>query len=101
MPQGLQCWNENGVLTLDYTERITRYFNTIITGNIPGSYTDSRLSEGTPWYFLRAIENNDYAGIYEQNAMYITISGNTIKWNWVVLNNNTTKFSKKIIYGVY
>ena len=97
--QGLQCFNENGVLILDYTESITRYFNTIITGTSPGSVTDSKLLQGTPWYYLMPVVASDIASTLEINPIYVTINGSTISWNW--LNLGYQSFSKKLVYGVY
>ncbi len=53
MPEGSQCWDASGKLILDVTDRLTRLLGVISTRTTNGSYTDSELSTGDPWWFLR------------------------------------------------
>lgn len=95
MPQGLQCWDSNGNMTLDVTDRLTRLLGTAETGVSNGSISDENLSAGTPWFVLR--DTSDYEMLTEATCS-VTISGNTISW---VFSSTGTKTNKKIVYGVY
>lgn len=95
MPVGLQCWDVNGNLTLDVTDRLTRVLGTVETGTSSGSVTDANLANGTPWFVMR--DTSDYEMLSEANCS-VVISGNAVTWTFV---GSGTKTNKKIIYGVY
>lgn len=95
MPQGLQCWDASGNMTLDITDRLTRYLGEVYTGTTDGSITDVNLSTGTPWFVMRDTSNFES---FNEAPCTLSISGNTISWTF---GSTGARTNKKIIYGVY
>lgn len=92
MAQGLQCFDANGNMTLDVTDRLTRVLGEFNTGTFSGSLTDTNLSSGTPWYILRAA-----ASSYSEASCTISFGLQSISWTF----GSGTPISKNITYGVY
>ena len=94
MPQGLQVFDENGNMTLDVTDRLTRVLGEFQTGKVSGSITDSNLSSGIPWYIIK--NSSDGRG-YKYAPFLITFTSNGASWTF----GSGTIVSKNITYGVY
>ncbi|SDL92717.1 hypothetical protein SAMN04488502_1011200 [Dendrosporobacter quercicolus] len=98
--QGLQCWDANGNLTLDLTDRLTRVLGEFKTGTVNGSITDANIANGTPWILNLSMGRN----IAEQEKIFdILINGSTISWTFTNYSSSFpgTAISRKFIYGVY
>lgn len=55
MPQGLQCWDASGNLTVDITTRLTRVLGSqTIASGASGTITHAGFSTGTIWFLLFA-----------------------------------------------
>jgi hypothetical protein len=99
MTQGLQCFDPNGNIIVDVTDHLTKTLGSFTTtpGNgkvASGSVVDDRLLLGTPWFVATG-------GFNYSSAMAISVSGNTLNWEfsyWYTTDGNTTL---KIIYGVF
>ncbi len=99
MPAGLQVFDENGKVTVDVSNRLTKILGilTIKRENGNGTQTDSRLSLGTPFWFIPYMTNlpdGDIGGEIE-----IVIDNNKVEWIWN--NNAPANMTVTIIYGVF
>ena len=75
------------------TGRILGAF-TLGTGSAAtGSESNSRLSEGTPWFYSIA----SVPSLYHAYEVDLYFSGNALYWSWPTTNRNDTF----IIYGVF
>lgn len=102
MPQGLQTWDANGVLTVDVTDRLTKVLGTINTGKTTGSYTIGNFPNNDIWFTcIPLINTNNTKAI----GPAVKISNGVISWDWSGVNNNSNNssliFAGLIIYGVY
>ncbi|TWH49586.1 hypothetical protein [Sporomusa sp. KB1] len=100
MPAGLQCWDADGNLTLDITDRLTRVLGTIQTGTSDGSITDNNLLLGTPWYFTYYLDDNHF---WRSRPLKISFSSNILSWAFISTGGNyqNTNIDTMILYGVY
>ena len=96
MPQGLQIWDENGVLTLDVTSRLSILLGFINTNKVSGSLVVEAFNRGTPFFFANLLENTLSPG---GTAPRVYTSGNTLYW--VYDGASTNNFNARIFYGVY
>lgn len=94
MSQGLQIFNENGICTLDVTDRLTRVLGEFETGTSSGSLMDNNLLTGTPWSVVSSLSD---AGVLSFQSWSISFSGNYLYWNTIGYNPRNSK----VIYGVY
>ncbi|SFM09004.1 hypothetical protein [Pelosinus propionicus] len=92
--QGLQCWDANGNLILDVTDRLTRVLGQFETGTTSGSITDNSLTTGTPWM----ISHRKPTAIADHKAQcVVTFSGKVLSWSF----GTGVAISHKITYGVF
>lgn len=80
MPQGLQVWDANGVLTLDITNRLTKVVGQISTiSNVAGSLTvPDTIGGGSVWF---ACQPNYKVILYQPYPPNVTLTGRTINWS--------------------
>lgn len=90
MPQGLQVWDENGVLTLTLSDRITKILGSGTASGGGGSFTDTRISMGTG--FILPLRGPTTSRT-EQYPL-IRVSGNTVTWT-------SGNISVPFLYGIY
>lgn len=97
MPYGLRVWDASGNLTLDTTDRITRYHSTVTvaTDAIAPSgtlnVTVSGLTLDGTWFFVLATGSLLY--------VYMTISTNTITFTNTSTFQTAGNFSIDIFRG--
>ncbi len=92
MPQGLQVWDENGVLTVDITNRLVKIVGRINTvSNVSGSLTVPSELGGEVWFACQPTYKRILSIARPPTA---TVSGRTISW---------TSAPQAIIieYGIY
>lgn len=92
--QGLQCFDANGNLILDITDRLTRVLGEFDTGLVNGSLNDDGLRTGTPWYNIYYTDS-----IYKIVPVVIWIGDNELIWTFT--RTDITITNLHIIYGVY
>lgn len=97
MAQGLQCFDANGNLTLDVTDRLTRVLGQFNTNSLDGSITDSNLASGSPWIFE---SSSSISPALDVSPLTVKIEGTTITWAYVD-TSGVPKLNKRFIYGVY
>lgn len=97
MPQGLQCWDANGNMALDTTDRLTRVLGEFDTGTSDGSMYDEYVLTGTPWYIISKTQNEEWI---IESSIVLSVSNGTIKWNFKDYKNSI-RCNTHIIYGVY
>lgn len=95
MSQGLQVWDANGVTMLDLSTRTGLVIGTINASLSNGSFTDARLSAGTPFWIATAAE---FAGL-RTDIPIVTISGTSISWTFRYTDQDA-RVPVQIIYGV-
>lgn len=96
MTAGLQVWDASGNLTVDTGTKTGRILGTFTLDSgsaATGSYSNSRLNEGTPWFYSIASVPAAYFA-YEVDLYF---SGTSIYWAWPTTNRNETF----VIYGVF
>ena len=88
MPAGLQIFDANGKLILDYTEQTYQLYGSfVVTGGIDGSYTDNRIKENETFIILNSANlrgggDDEY---YKQTfaaAPIFTIVNGKISWKY-------------------
>lgn len=99
MPAGLQCFDAQGRLILDVTDRMGRVVGSVLTGNTSGSVVADGMSYGSPWFML-TLEPGQSEGYYLDGGVArarwrpsVTINGQTISW--------TAGVPSRITFGVY
>lgn len=103
MPQGLQCFDEDGNVILDVTNRITKYIGQQYTGVVAGSISVSTMGLDI---WISADVDEDLAGPSEQlsqavRAPTIVASSNSIAWDWDASIAQADRTSVTFSYGVY
>ena len=77
--QGIEVYDESGVLVLSNRDLITRILGKVTisktSGNITGSVTHSALSQGTPFYYSKGGRGNRVS-VRLSNGMYRGFVGN-------------------------
>lgn len=80
MPQGLQVWDENGVLKSDTNTTFGRFLGTIIipypTGNASGSVTHPGFAYGTPIWIMAGTTSSYVV------SPIIQVEGTTLTWSY-------------------
>lgn len=108
MPQGLQCFDANGVLKLDITDRVTKLLGSFTTTKVAGSIQDPNITLGNFWYVgVPIIENGDFTDFLWQgygrkkSQLVVVASGSTI--SWLSSNGFYDGYTRaqRIWYGVY
>jgi len=101
MTQGLQCFNSDGVMTLDVTNRLTRVLGEFNTGTANGSLADIALTTGTPWWIAIPTSEININADNMAKALNISVSGQIISWTFTSPYSPTVYVNHKIIYGVF
>lgn len=89
VPQGLQCFDENGSLILDLTDTTLQIFGTASTGTSNGSIKDSRINGASGFIFPVDIQIEGVSvggNIYSVQYFWFpqfTIGGGEISWSYV------------------
>ncbi|MCY0385667.1 hypothetical protein OVY01_00105 [Robbsia sp. Bb-Pol-6] len=96
MANGLRCWDASGNLTLDVTDRLTRFLGSLSTGTAAGSASIAGFSTGTPWIHVLDSVNPSAA---TTQAPSVSISGTTISWSYA--STTLAKRAVTVLYGVY
>lgn len=91
MPQGLQAWDENGVIILDLTTKLTKILSQATASGSAGSLVDNRLTLGSGAF---TIPLRSPTSSRTENYPSISISGNTISWT-------SGNVSVPFLYGIY
>lgn len=100
MPQGFEAYDENGVITVSITDRLTKILGTFNTTTSNGSQAVSVPTWGAVWIQLTALENTDFAALprayYSNGAIYWTFTD-------VPVNAPPARFrtTARLTYGVY
>ena len=104
MPQGLQCFDEDGDMILDVTNRITKYIGTQYTGTTPGTITVEANGLDI-WIQSCAVEERAVDGgtmnLADIKIPSITANGNTIIWSWDSSIAEADRVGVTFNYGVY
>lgn len=83
MPAGIQLFDANGNLHLDFTDRITKLLGQIdVSGD--GDLVVPEFSQGTPFYFtspLGLLGSNGWAPLFKRWPV-ITFNGTTMSWRY-------------------
>lgn len=87
MAFGMTVWDASGVESHTISDRLTRVLGIVSTSTASGSVTDSRLTNGTPWFAIQA-------PTWEANGKVVSFSGDTMSWT-------SGNFSGNIVYGIY
>ena len=97
--QGLQCFDSDGNITLDVTDRLTRVLGEFDTGTLDGTLTDDNLLDGSPWFYCYPSDAN--MGAFRIPCK-IVFQGNKITWTFEgARRGQDTRFNTRVIYGVY
>lgn len=97
MPQGIQCWDANGNLVLDLTDRLSRVLGRVtIPINTSGYITDARFAQGEIWW--QVLTANTLIGTYAPN-MTADKANNRIAYT--PQPTFSAPSSVDVIYGVY
>ncbi|CAL1777618.1 hypothetical protein BRC2024_KCUCJSVR_CDS_0153 [Acinetobacter phage vB_AbaM_KissB] len=101
MPQGLQVFDENGNVTVDLTDRLTKVLGLFRTGKTNGSRTVGTFPSSDFWYTCVPLLNDNMKAV----GPTVSYSNGVISWNWDGVNNDPNNtviiFEGIIIYGVY
>ncbi|WP_456868345.1 hypothetical protein [Galbibacter sp. BG1] len=94
MPQGLQTFNENGIILLDTSTRVSFILGTLRV-SATGTLRDSRLLDGIPFYMI-APPDTGVSNLMPVNPT-VEINGDTISY-FVVAGWFSRPF--RLIYGI-
>ncbi|ROL86475.1 hypothetical protein BK640_29310 [Pseudomonas protegens] len=100
MPQGLEVYDENGLLVIAVTDRITKILGSIDSGLSSGSLNVPELALGRPW--VRAICYTN--GTVNEAPAAVSLNGTVISWAFTSYNSdppNQVRRNTKITYGVW
>lgn len=96
MSYGLRVRDANGNITLDITDRLTRFGGQFDTGTSNGSLSIPMLSGGDPWIHVRDSDAFSSTTVGPD----VSVSGNVISWQFP--SDSTYAYrSVHVIYGVY
>lgn len=102
MPRGFQCFNAQGQVIVDITDRLTRIVGQVGTGVQAGAIgvAEWNGNYGTPWVFVQ--QRNQTANQFGKRAVKVTISGTTLSWTFEPSQFPNWEAIPAIIqYGVY
>lgn len=95
MPSGLQCWDANGLLTLDTNDSISKVIGTITTQqNVAGAVSVPAMEGGTRVFVFRYAQPMIGGSPPSIPRCEVSVSGRTINWT---AGQGPVTFS----YGVY
>lgn len=97
MPQGLQVWDKNGVLTVDLTDRLGLAIGSVNTGTSNGSIQVPQFQGNTPFYYALSLSDN------AASSPRISITGTTLSWTFVDITINgevAARVPSNIFFGV-
>jgi hypothetical protein len=98
---GLEVYNASGQRTLATGDYLPRFLGKFFINSTPGSVVDGNLSTpGTVPFFMFFPGNSAGFKTNAINCPYITISGNTISWNWADDGNTAYHMGGIVIYGL-
>ncbi|SFU23159.1 hypothetical protein [Paraburkholderia aspalathi] len=81
MPAGMQCFDGQGRLTVDFTSRLSRVLGSLHIDGTAGSIYDPNLTQGEP--FVSFQQEGVLYHISGDTALpTFTISGSTISWTY-------------------
>lgn len=87
MAQGLQVFDENGVLVVDVTDRLCKTLGVVTMEEPDGAFSDPRIAGLNVWVavrmtkrapLVRKLDFNDVSAFTPE----ITVNGTTISWKW-------------------
>lgn len=100
MPAGMQCWDEQGRLTVDLTTRLARVLGTRYIDGTAGSLMDENLTQGEAFAVFQP-EGLFYHISGDAPRPMIVISGNTILWSYsAAASSHHTPVKGTMFYGV-
>lgn len=94
-----EFYDENGVLTLSFTDKVGRILGAVEVGLIAGAITDARFASGRPFKIFRGYNVPGERGLPPPS---ITIVGNVL--SWTAADNSdpgVPNVGGLLIYGVY
>lgn len=99
MAQGLQCWDANGILTLDTNDSLTKVVSTVTTqAGAAGSLAVPEFVGGTRIFVVKQVAPGQLGGEAinwtNRTRTEVTVSGRTISWS-------AGSASIQFTYGVY
>lgn len=97
MPHGLQCFDENGNIVVDVTDRLTKILGSFETHGRNGSITDDRL-EGMDYWVVPEYSTMPFEALGPNNWALPVVArvGNTLSWVY-----QARAVPLKFFYGVY
>lgn len=97
MPHGLQCFDENGNIVVDVTDRLTKILGSFETHSRNGSITDDRL-EGMDYWVVPEYSTMPFEALGPNNWALPVVArvGNTLSWVY-----QARAVPLKFFYGVY
>lgn len=106
VPAGIQTFDSNGNMTLDYTESLTRVQGTIYPRTVTGSYTIDNPGNERIWldvYYVNT-KDDEWPAVC---PLSISINGNTISWQYSTQasygsrSKNLDKYGVNIRWGTF
>ena len=96
MAVGLRIRDANGNISLDVTDRITRYLNVVDTGGVNGRVNDARMADGSGWFHVitDSMVNN------QKVLPVITLDAGGIAWSYSPGPGQTNQ-PVRIIFGLF
>lgn len=101
MPQGFQTFDENGLLVIDVTDKLTRFIGSFQTTQDNGSRTLTGLTGGESWIFIHAHSIVYPTGETGTGILFPNIvkNGNVVSWIFDVEQPQGEKEIATILYG--
>lgn len=101
MPQGMQAFDDQGRIVVDFTTRISRVLGSRYIDGNAGSFQDANLATGQPFViFQPSVLFQHIAG--DAPRPVFNISGQTISWTYSPpASSYHTPVPGYLFYGVY
>lgn len=101
MPAGMQCWDAQGRLIVDFTTRLSRVMGSTHINGTAGSLNDPNIQQGQPFtIFQPDVLFQHISG--DAPRPIITIAGQTISWTYSpAASSHHTPVPGWLFYGVY
>jgi hypothetical protein len=91
---------EDGLVTIDTQDSALLILGSALIGGSnqaqSGSFGDSRLTLGTPWFLVTSVEVTGFVG-YRPN---VSFNGTTLTWSWPPQYSGNAYPRTRFIYGV-
>lgn len=100
MPAGLQIWDQNGNLIVDFTSRLARVVGVRNIDGNAGSFFDANLTSGDP--FL-AFQQQTLWGFVNGDVTrpIFNVSAGTVSWSYTTgFSGNNQRIKGTLFYGV-